>query len=77
MSEGAFAGPGRYLIDTHQVDILLHELVLFYLGNAPSPVAVVTLTETEEVEEMNAAFGLGATRAIGNAPSYVFYVASM
>ena len=51
--------------------ILMHEIVHFYLDSSPGPAT----SSTDEVYDINSAFGLAAAAAINNAQSYVWYSA--
>ena len=69
---------GRYILGgaaplvQNQMYFLMHEIVHFFLGNAPGPASDLAT----EVNEIGAAVELGAEEAISNAQSYVFYTAS-
>jgi len=56
----------------NQMYILMHEILHFYLDNAPGPVGDVMT----EINEINAAVRLGTGATVSNAQSYVFYAAS-
>lgn len=68
---GQFQGQWGYLVQ-NQMFILMHEILHFYLGNAPGPAK----NSATEINDINEAVGLGAVDAISNAQSFVFYAAS-